>query len=151
MMKHKMQPLLWLVILLTTLTVQCSRPKATPEPVAENNVLKVGVIGPFTGPSAATGQQSQNAIKMAFEEIDYRVGDYQIELVWIDSQSNPEEASLAYEKAVLDDGIQAGLWNWHSSVAVAVMEVTAEYKIPHFFTAGATELVNDKFQANPEK
>jgi branched-chain amino acid transport system substrate-binding protein len=149
MKKYQTPSFLIALALLTTLAVQCG-PQATQVPIAEEKVLKVGVIGPFTGPSAATGQQSQNAIVMAFEKIG-KIGDYRIELVWIDSQSKPEEASLAYEKAVLEDGIQAGFWNWHSSVAVAVMEVTAEYKVPHFFTAGVTELVNDKVQANPEK
>lgn len=151
MKKSKMQPLLWMMILLTTLTTQCDTPQATQAPVAEEKVLKVGVLSPFTGPSIMIGEQAKNAVTMAFEQIDYRIGDYKIELVWIDSQSDPNEAANAYDKAVRQDGIQAGFWNFHSSVAVAVMEVTAEYKIPHFFTGGVTELVNDKVQANPEK
>ena len=151
MKKFQIPSFLIALALLITQGCQCSAPQPTEAPVAEEKILKVGILGPFTGPSAATGQQSQNAIKMAFERIDHQIGDYRVELVWIDSQSAPEEASRAYEKAVLEDGVQVGFWNWHSSVAVAVMEVTAEYKIPHFFTAGAAELVNDKVQANPEK
>jgi len=151
MIKSKMPSLLWMMILLTTLTTQCGTPQATQAPVAEGKVLKVGVLSPFTGPSATVGEQAKNAVTMAFEKIDYKIGGYKIELVWIDSQSDPNEAANAYDKAVRQDGIQAGFWNWHSSVAVAVMEVTAEYKIPHFFSAGATELVNDKLQTNPER
>ena len=49
------------------------------------------------------------------------------------------------------DGIQAGTLNWHSSVAVAVMEVTAQNKIPHIFGFGATEVVNETFTSDPEK
>ena len=31
------------------------------------------------------------------------------------------------------------------------MEITAKYKIPHFFGFGATEVVNEKFASDPEK
>ena len=56
---------------------------------------------------------------MALEEINSQIGKYKIEPVWIDSQSDPAKASQAYEQAVVQDGIQAGVLNWHSSVAVA--------------------------------
>jgi ABC-type branched-subunit amino acid transport system substrate-binding protein len=77
-------------------------------PVIEEKVLKVGVLSPFTGPSIMIGEQAKNAVTMAFEKIDYRIGAYEIELVWIDSQSDPNEAANAYDKAVRQDGIEAG-------------------------------------------
>ena len=113
--------------------------------------FKLGVLGPFTGPSARTGEEFKDATIMAFEEINYQVDDYQIELVWIDSQSDPEKATRAYEEAIVQQGVQAGIINWHSSVAVAVMEVTAKHKVPHFFGSGATEVVNEKFHSDPAK
>jgi branched-chain amino acid transport system substrate-binding protein len=36
-------------------------------------------------------------------------------------------------------------------VAVSVMEVTAKHQIPHFFGFGATEVVNETFNSDPEK
>ncbi len=169
-MKFKTLALLSVLTLLVTVAAQCAAPQATEAPAteapaaateapaaateapaAEEKVFKLGVMGPFTGPSARTGEEFQGAVKMAFENIDYKIGDYKIELVWIDSQSDPEKATRAYEEAVVQDGIQAGLLNWHSSVAVAVMEVTAKHKIPHFFGMGATEVVNEKFHSDPAK
>jgi branched-chain amino acid transport system substrate-binding protein len=108
-------------------------------------------LGPFTGPSARTGEEFQVAAEMALENIDYTIGDYTIEVVWIDSQSDPEKATRAYEEAVVQDGVQAGVLNWHSSVSVAVMEVTAKYQVPHFFGFGATEVVNEKFASDQER
>lgn len=70
--------------------------------------------------------------------------------MWIDSQSDPAKASQAYEQAVVQDGIQAGILNWHRSVAVACMEVTAKHKIPHIAPFGATEVVNETFHSDPE-
>jgi branched-chain amino acid transport system substrate-binding protein len=120
------------------------------EPMAEK-VFTIGVLGPFTGPSARTGDEFRVSSEMALEAIDYKIGDYTIEVVWIDSQSDPEKATRAYEEAIVQDGVQAGVLNWHSSVAVAVMEVTAKHQVPHFFGFGATEVVNEKFNSDPEK
>jgi len=142
------------------LTVAGCRP-ATPEPteateepteeaVAEE-VFKLGVMGPFSGPNARTGDEFRGAVEMAFESIDYQIGHYKIELVWIDSQSDPAKATEAYEEAIVQKGIQAGLLNWHSSVAVACMEVAAKHQIPHFFALGAADTVNTTWQSDPDK
>jgi len=89
---------------------------------------------------------------MAFDAIDWTLcGKYKVEPVWIDCQSDPAKGSQAYEQAIVQDKIQAGILNWHSSVAVSLMDVVAKYKIPHFFGFGATEVVNEKFAADPEK
>jgi branched-chain amino acid transport system substrate-binding protein len=88
---------------------------------------------------------------MVFDAIDWQIGKYKIEPVWIDSQSDPAKAAQAYEQAVVQDGIQAGILNWHSSVAVSAMEVTAKHKVPHFFGFGATEVVNETFASDPDK
>lgn len=118
---------------------------------AAGKTLKVGILGPFTGPSAQTGKEFKASVEMALETINGTVGDYKIEPVWVDSQSDPAKASGAYAEAVEGKGIQAGVLNWHSSVAIAVMDVAAQYKVPHMFGFGASEVVNQKWQDNPEK
>jgi branched-chain amino acid transport system substrate-binding protein len=118
---------------------------------AADKLLKVGVLGPFTGPSAQNGKEFKASVEMAMDAIDYTVGDYKIEVVWVDSQSDPARAASAYAEAVEGKGIQAGVLNWHSSVAVSVMDVAAQYKVPHMFGFGASEVVNEKWQADPEK
>jgi len=117
----------------------------------EPGVLTLGVLGPFTGPSQSTGQEFRGAVTMAFDAINWQIGDYTIEVVWIDSQSDPETAAQAYEQAVVEQGIQAGILNWHSSVAVECMEVASQYQIPHIFPYGATEEVNEKFHTDPDR
>jgi branched-chain amino acid transport system substrate-binding protein len=171
-MKSRRLVLLVLLIVVSLITAQCTTqtPQAPAEQTggeeqtsggeaaqteaaapAEEKVFKIGVLGPFTGPSARTGEEFRTSAEMALEAVDYKVGDYTIEPVWVDSQSDPEKATNAYEEAVVQDGIQAGVLNWHSSVSVAVMEVTAKHKIPHFFGFGATEVVNEKFNSDQEK
>jgi branched-chain amino acid transport system substrate-binding protein len=112
--------------------------------------FKLGVLGPFSGPSARTGDEFKQSALMAFEAVDYKVGPYTIEPVWIDSQSDPAKAAQAYEQAVVQDGIQAGVLNWHSSVAVSAMEITAKHQIPHVFGFGATEVVNETYASDAD-
>jgi branched-chain amino acid transport system substrate-binding protein len=125
--------------------------EAPAEPVEATETLKLGVLGPFSGPTARTGDEFKGAVQTAFEAIDYQIGPYKVELVWIDSQSDPAKASQAYEQAIVQDKIQAAILNWHSSVVVACMEIAAKHKIPHFFGFGATEVVNETYASDPEK
>lgn len=127
-------------------------PVAVAQPaVREEGVFKLGVLGPFTGPAAGVGDEFKGAVNMALEAANWQVGAYQIEPVWIDSQSDPEQAALAYEQAIVEAGIQAAILNFHSSVSVACMEVAAAHQIPHFFAFGATEEVNRIFASDPDK
>jgi branched-chain amino acid transport system substrate-binding protein len=127
-------------------------PEAPPQRVAEaEGVFRLGVLGPFSGPSESTGREFEGAATMALDAIDWQIGEYRIEPVWIDSQSDPDLAAEAYRRAVIEEGVQAAILNWHSSVAVACMDVAAEYRIPHIFPYGATEVVNEKFHADPER
>jgi branched-chain amino acid transport system substrate-binding protein len=121
------------------------------EAAVQDGVFKVGILGPFSGPSESTGREFKGAATMAFDGIDWQIGPYEIEPVWIDSQSDPDLAAEAYEQAVLEGGIQAAVLNWHSSVAERCMDVAAQYQIPHIFPYGATEAVNEKFHSDPEK
>jgi len=121
------------------------------EEMAEGEAFVIGVLGPFTGPSARTGEEFRTSAEMALDNINYEICGTPIEVVWIDSQSDPERATRAYEEAVVQDGVQAAAINWHSSVSVAVMEVTAKHQVPHFFGFGATEVVNEKFESDQEQ
>jgi len=113
--------------------------------------LKLGISGPFTGANALTGEEIKNGISMAFDAVGWKIGPYTFEPVYIDDQSDPAKGAAAYEQAASADKIVAGLLGWHSSVAVAQMEVTAKYKIPHFFALGAANTIDAKFHGDPAK
>lgn len=125
-----------------------TEPAQAPE---TQKVLKLGILAPYSGPAALTGQEFRGSAEIALDNIDWQIGDYKIEPVWIDSQSDPAKATQAYEQAIVQDGVQVGILNWHSSVAVACMEVTAKHKVPHIAPYGATEIVNETFHSDIEK
>ena len=138
------------VLLITSLFLSACTSK-DPGPVSDAKVVKVGVIGPFTGPASRVGDEFKGAINMAFDEIGHKVGDYDVEFVWIDSESDAEKAARAYEQAIVRDKINLGFNTWHSWVSVACMDISAKYKMPHFLSFGATETVNEKYESDPEK
>ena len=123
-------------------------PAVTEAPAAEPKVLKMGVLAPFTGPSARVGEEFKNSVTMAFDAINWTVGDYKIEPVWIDGESDPEKAARAYEAALSRDEIQVGLLNWDASEVIACMELAAKYKVPHFFAMGTSEDIDLKFKSD---
>ena len=100
-------------------------PEAQP---AEQKIFKLGIEAPFTGPNARTGEEMKDGAIMAFDKINWTIGDYKIVPVYIDDESDAEKGTRAYEAAATRDNIQAGILGWHSWVTVAQMEVTAKYK-----------------------
>jgi branched-chain amino acid transport system substrate-binding protein len=119
--------------------------------IAKENMVKVGVTVPLTGPSALWGRDCKTSIEMAFDAIDYKIGDYKFEMVWIDSQYDPAKATNAFAEAVERKGITVAFWDVHSSISVALMDVVADYKIPLFFPLGAADTINKKWLSDPEK
>ena len=128
-------------------------PAATeaPAPAAEELVLKVGIVSPYTGPNARVGEEMKDIHLLAFEEIGWKIGNYKIEPVWIDDESDPEKAVRAFKDAVLREKIQVGLAGYHSSVTVALMDVLAQYKIPYFFPQNESNVIVEKYQSDPVK
>ncbi len=116
---------------------------------AADKVFKLGILGPFTGPAAKSGNEMKDAATMAIDEIGNKIGDYKIELVYIDDQSDPSKGTNAYAEAIERKGVQAGILNWNTAVTVAIQPMLAKYKVPHFFCLGAGKAGIDKWESLP--
>lgn len=130
-----------------TAAVATAQPPTT---AAQAKTLKVGIEAPFTGPSARVGEEFKGAVTMAFDAIQWTVGDYKIVPIWIDGQSDPQKATTAYEAAITRDKIDVGLLNWEASEVIPLMELAAKYQIPHFFAMGTSEDIDAKFKSDPK-
>ncbi|MEJ2731265.1 MAG: ABC transporter substrate-binding protein [Deltaproteobacteria bacterium] len=113
-------------------------------------VLKVGIMGPFTGPAAQSGNSIKDSLLMKLEEAGNKVGDYKLEIIFIDSQSDPAKATSAYVEAIERKGMQVGLGGWHSSVAMACVDQAVKYKVPHMGSMGAAKTITDKIRSDPK-
>ena len=123
------------------------------------STLKIGVMGPFTGPASRTGDSFKKGFEMAMEDarakglipvtIDGQQHD--VELVYIDSQSDPEKAVKAVTDAINRQGVKFMVGGWHSSVAMAVIDVEAPYKIVHIGHQGEAQTISQKINSDPQK
>ena len=115
--------------------------------LAAQKTFKLGVLAPFTGGAAKTGSEMKDGVKLAMKGIDYKIGDYQIELVYMDDQSDPAKGTNAYSEAIERKGVQAGILNWNTAVTVAIQKMLVRYRIPHFFCMGAGSAGNQTWQS----
>ena len=95
------------------------------------NTLKIGVIGPFTGPSADFGVPMLNGIQLAVDEIN-AVGGYlgrKLEIVRKDDQANPD-VGLAMSKELVAAKVAATIGFCNTGVAAKSLEVYQTNKLP---------------------
>lgn len=86
----------------------------------EGNVLKLGGIGPITGPAALYGQAVNNGAQLAIDEINAKNnGNFQIEWQFEDDEHDAEKSVNAYNK-LLDDNVQLIIGSVTSTPCAAV-------------------------------
>lgn len=96
------------------------------------DTIKIGVVGPRTGPAAATGKAFEEGMAIALEHINSRGGvlGKRLEVVFEDTGGVPEKAASALEKLATRDKVPIVVGESHSSSALAEIEVANRYKIP---------------------
>ncbi len=81
--------------------------------------IKIGGIGPLTGPAAVYGNAVYHGAQIAVDEINAMGGDFQFELNFQDDENDAEKAVNAYQK-LKDWGIQLLLGTVTTTPCVAV-------------------------------
>lgn len=100
--------------------------------VAEDTVIKIGVVGPLTGQFAAVGQSQINGAEMMAKEINAAGGKYTVELISEDDASNCDQSVNATVKLITRDKVAAILGACNSPCALAMIPMTKRYKTPQF-------------------
>lgn len=121
--------------------------------------LRIGVLGPFSGPASGTGKDIRQGILMALDdaraegEIPVTIAGKQraIEPLWIDSRSDPDVAVAALVEVLARSQLAMMVGGWHSAVALAVMDVEAGRGIVHLGNLGSAEAVANQINRDPEK
>jgi len=137
-----------LAILLGVLTV----------PLVAQAPIKIGVIGPLTGPSAEGGIAMQMGIQIAADEINARGGiqvgkqKRKISLLFEDAQSKPEIGVSLAEKLITLNKVDILLGDSvNSSVTLALMELSPKYPILFSTVECVSDEIAKKVMANPDK
>ncbi|MBY4675033.1 ABC transporter substrate-binding protein [Marinobacterium arenosum] len=122
-------------------------------------VLKIGAIGPFSGPAAQTGRAMQQGIQMALDDaradgelpVTLDGQPVEIEIVWIDSRSDPQVAVAGLTRAIQQQGVQMMFGGWHSEVGLALMEAEVPWQILHFGHLAETPQIANRLNQQPER
>src|SRR5262247_4194011 len=118
-----------LVTVLTFLAVTLAAVHAAPA----QEPIKIGVVGPHSGPAAFDGQSNLIGAQVAADEINKAgglLGGRKIEIVPADSRGIPAEAVSAYRKVVTQDRVVAVDCCWFSYSTIAALPTIEELKVP---------------------
>lgn len=123
---------------LSFLITACGGEKeATTKKIDEAATIKIGGLGPLTGPLAIYGVTATNGSKLAFEEINKNGGilGKQVEFVLFDEKGDSTEAVTAYNRLV-DEGVVALVGDITSKPSLAVAEIAAQDNMPMITPTG---------------
>ena len=120
------------------------------------DTIKIGAIGPRTGPAAATGKAFEEGIALALDYINSEGGllGKKVEVVFEDTGGVPEKGVAALEKLVNRDKVAIVVGTSHSSVGLAVSVQANRYKIPFIVAESWHDAITSKnykyiFRAGP--
>ena len=103
--------------------------------------IKLGSIGPLTGPYAQYGNGVANAIQLAIDEIN-ELGDLQFSLLSEDDEGDGEKAVSAYYKE-MDDGLQILVGTVTSGACAAVADVANQERVFMLTPSASSPTVTD--------
>ena len=125
-------------------------------PVWAQDTIKVGVVGPRTGPAAATGKAFEEGIKLATDYVNAKGGvlGKKLEIVFEDTAGAPDKAASGFERLVTRDKVVMVLGESHSSSALAEIEVAERFKVPFIVVEAWADPITAKnfkyvFRAGP--
>ncbi len=90
-------------------------------PPAPGFPVKIAVLGPLSGDVKTFGESNRNGALMAFEEAE--AAGWEIEAVIGDSKCDAQEAALAANKVIFEDGVNYIVGPVCSSAAIPISEI----------------------------
>lgn len=118
-------------------TVLCSLAGAA---LAQDKLVKIGVLAPLTGPAAADGEEVVRGVTLAVEEINKAggVAGYTFEVVSGDTGSTADAATTAFQKLSGDEAVQAMLTGYATGSNFEI-EMMAEAEMPYILSANSEQ------------
>jgi len=125
------------LLVTSTLLAGCSGTASESYP----RTVKIGVVGPFEGPNAHIGTMIMNSVRLYFEQ--HPIDSLTVQLVPIDTKSNPASAVSALQSSVSDSGLAALIAFYHSSTALAGKPIIQEAQLPTLIYSASNPAVTD--------
>jgi ABC-type branched-subunit amino acid transport system substrate-binding protein len=121
--------------------------------------IRIGAVGPLTGPAANLGISMKQALEVVAADVNNSGGividgkKRQVEFIFEDSQSRPEVGVSAAQKLLTRDKVDMIFHSLiHSSVALAAMELAPSYPELLFMSGQNVSIeIARKIKENPKK
>jgi len=107
---------------------------AGPTFAADDLVVKIGHVGPISGPSAHLGKDNENGARIAIEELNAKgtmIGGKKVKFVLLaeDDGSDPKQATTVAQKLV-DANVNGVVGHLNSSTSIAAAKIYSTAGIP---------------------
>ena len=128
-------------------TASCSKKEAG-NGAAEVSVIKIGSLHPISGSSALEGQQMNDAVMMAVEEVNgaggiKSLGGAKVEVVVGDHEMKAEKGVSEVQRMVRE-GVVGVLGSYSSGVTLSATQECERQKIPFVTTISAVDSVTER-------
>jgi len=127
----------------TVLVILACLAALAPRAAAAQNVIKIGVDQPLTGPVAASGSYIVDGAKIAADQINAEGGvlGKHIQLLIEDNRSNPTAAVEAAQKLITEDKVPVLMGAWSSTYTLAIMPLLLRYQVPMLVETSSSDKV----------
>ncbi len=123
-------------------------PSPSPQPTPEQEVIKIGYLGPATKPY---GDIAVKSIQLAIDEINAKGGvlGKKVELVVFDDENKPDVATTGFRKLVYEDNVVAIFGIHSSAVGLALLPLIKEAKVPVFAHGSVADQIDEQVAQDP--
>ncbi len=113
-------------------------------PALAEEIVKIGLILPMTGPSASTGRQVSAGAKLYMAEHGDTVAGKKIELIVKDDTGTADVTKRLAQELVVRDKVSVLAGFGLTPLALAAAPVATQAKVPEVVMAAATSIITEK-------
>lgn len=108
-------------------------------------VIKIGIAGPMTGPQAKMGMDFRNGVKIAVEEWNEKEGllGRKVEVIVGDDQADPKQA-VSEANRLVNAGVVGVIGHFNSSCSIPASDVYKRAGIPMISPASTNPLLTER-------
>ena len=115
----------------------------TPAAVRAEDVVKVGVIVPMTGPSASTGREIEAAIKLFQAQKGDKAGGKKVEIILKDDTGVADITKRLAQELVVNDKVAVIAGFGLTPLALAAAPIATQAKVPQIVMAAGTAIITE--------
>ncbi|MBS7543449.1 ABC transporter substrate-binding protein [Ancylobacter oerskovii] len=111
---------------------------------ADDNVVKIGLIAPMTGPFTSTGRMLEEGARLYIKQAGDTVAGKKIELVLRDDTGVADVTKRIAQEMVANDGVKILTGFGLTPLALAVAPLATQAKVPEIVMMAATSVVTER-------